>query len=89
MWKVMSCGTGKVEGAKTKFVGTLTVVGGKGRFTGAMAARFLSSGVHHFYRLDYFVFALYLIDAWLPSQNGLFWDAPHRQTVIRLRTSYW
>ena len=37
---------------------------------------------------DYSVFALYLIEAWLPSQNGLFRDAPHRQTVIRLRTSY-
>jgi hypothetical protein len=51
-------------------------------------------GVCHFYRLawegeqqDYFVFALYLIDAWLPSQNGLFFDAPHRQMVTRLRIS--
>lgn len=26
--------------------------------------------------------------AWLPSQNGLFKDRPHRQSVIRLRTSY-
>ena len=50
--------------------------------------------VHHFYRLaweaeqqDYSVFALYLIDAWLPSQNGLFREAPHRQIVIRFRTS--
>jgi hypothetical protein len=32
-------------------------------------------------------YALNLIDTWLPSQNGLFCDAPHRQTVIRLRTS--
>jgi hypothetical protein len=47
-------------------------------------ARFLSSGVRHFYlaweceQQDYSVFSLYLIDAWLPSQNGLFRDAPHR-----------
>ena len=32
---VRSCGRGKVEGTKTKFVGTLTVVGGEGRFAGA------------------------------------------------------
>ena len=30
-----SIGTGTVDGAKTHFVGTLTVVGGKGRFDGA------------------------------------------------------
>jgi len=28
------------------------------------------------------------IEAWLPSQNGLFFDAPQRQTVMLLRTSY-
>ncbi len=32
---IKSCGTGKVEGTKTKFVGTLTVLGGSGRFAGA------------------------------------------------------
>src|SRR6516162_9227731 len=35
------------------------------------------------------VFALNLIDVWLPSQNGLFFEAPQRQTVMRLRISYW
>jgi hypothetical protein len=30
-----SVGTGTVDGTKTQFVGTLTVVGGKGRFDGA------------------------------------------------------
>jgi hypothetical protein len=28
-----------------------------------------------------------LIVAWVPSQNGLFFDAPQRQTVMRLRAS--
>ena len=32
---IRSRGTGKVEGAKTKFVGTLAVVGGTERFAGA------------------------------------------------------
>jgi hypothetical protein len=31
--------------------------------------------------------SLNLIDACEPSQNGLFWDAPHRQSVTRFRTS--
>ena len=34
LW-LKSTGTGTVEGEKTHFVGTLTVVGGKGRFDGA------------------------------------------------------
>ena len=34
LW-LKSIGTGTVDGAKTYFVGTLTVVGGKGRFGGA------------------------------------------------------
>jgi len=34
---IRSCGRGKVEGAKTKFVGTLTVVNGKGRFACSIA----------------------------------------------------
>ena len=34
LW-VKSVGTAKVEGNKTRFVGTLTVVGGKGRFADA------------------------------------------------------
>ncbi len=32
---IRSVGTGTIDGAKTQFVGTLTVVGGKGRFEGA------------------------------------------------------
>jgi hypothetical protein len=31
--------------------------------------------------------SLNLIDAWAPSQKGLFLDAPHRHSVTRLRTS--
>jgi hypothetical protein len=31
--------------------------------------------------------SLNLIDACAPSQNGLFFDAPHRHRVTRLRTS--
>jgi len=34
LW-IKSVGTGTVDGGKTCFVGTLTVVGGKGRFEGA------------------------------------------------------
>lgn len=34
LW-IKSTGTGTVDGEKTRFVGTLTVVGGKGRFEGA------------------------------------------------------
>ena len=34
LW-VKSEGTAKVDGSKTRFVGTLTVTGGKGRFAGA------------------------------------------------------
>lgn len=34
LW-LKSIGTGTVEGTKTQFVGTLTVLGGKGRFEGA------------------------------------------------------
>jgi hypothetical protein len=34
LW-IRSVGTGTIDGAKTHFVGTLTVVGGKGRFDGA------------------------------------------------------
>jgi hypothetical protein len=34
LW-VKSDGTAKVDGSKTRFVGTLTVTGGKGRFAGA------------------------------------------------------
>ncbi|WP_024577270.1 MULTISPECIES: hypothetical protein [unclassified Afipia] len=34
LW-LKSTGTGMVDGAKTRFVGTLTVLGGKGRFDGA------------------------------------------------------
>ena len=34
LW-LKSTGTGTVDGSKTRFVGTLTVLGGKGRFDGA------------------------------------------------------
>lgn len=34
LW-LKSIGTGTVDGTKTRFVGTLTVVGGRGRFEGA------------------------------------------------------
>ncbi|MDI1266012.1 MAG: hypothetical protein PS018_22440 [bacterium] len=34
LW-IRSTGTGTVEGARTRFVGTLTVIGGEGRFRGA------------------------------------------------------
>jgi hypothetical protein len=34
LW-IKSVGTGTVDGTKTRFIGTLTVVGGKGRFDGA------------------------------------------------------
>lgn len=34
LW-LRSTGVGTVDGAKTRFVGTLTVIGGKGRFEGA------------------------------------------------------
>ena len=37
---------------------------------------------------DNYLSSLNLIDAWVPSQNGLFCDAPHRHKVTRLRTSY-
>ena len=41
LW-IKSMGTGTVDGEKTRFVGTLTVVGGKGRFEGATGERTLT-----------------------------------------------